>query len=112
MINYMNDSTFILILFFAMIVTYIPRMLPLVILSKTKLPIKVERFLDYIPIAILGSILLPTLIYKEEQINISFDNEMLIAGIITIIVAKFVKRVDVIVITGILVTVALRMIMK
>lgn len=95
-----------------MIVTYIPRMLPLVILSKTKLPPRVERFLDYIPIAILGSILLPTLIYKEEQINISFDNEILIAGIITVIVAKFVKRVDVIVITGILVTIILRIIMK
>lgn len=112
MINYMNDTTFILILISAMVVTYIPRMLPLVILSKTKLPTKIERFLDYIPIAILGSILLPTLIYKENTINISFDNEILIAGIITIIVAKFVKRVDVIVVTGILVTIIYRLIMN
>ena len=57
MINYMNDTTFIFIILGAMVVTYIPRMLPLVLLSKSKLPKKVEEFLDYIPIAILGSIL-------------------------------------------------------
>jgi len=93
-----------------MVVTYIPRMLPLVLLSKSKLPKKVEEFLDYIPIAILGSILFSTLIYRNDSIDLSIDNEYLIAGILTVIVAKFVKRVDVIVIFGIIITIVLRFI--
>ena len=100
----MNDTTFIIIILGAMVVTYIPRMLPLVLLSKSKLPKKVEEFLDYIPIAILGSILFSTLIYRNDSIDLSIDNEYLIAGILTVIVAKFVKRVDVIVIFGIILT--------
>ena len=111
MIHYMNDSTFFIILICAMIVTYIPRMLPLVLLSKSKLPKKVEEFLDYIPIAILGSILFSTLIYRNETIDFSINNEYMIAGIITIIIAKFVKRVDVIVISGIIITIVLRFFM-
>jgi branched-subunit amino acid transport protein len=110
MINYMNDTTFIIIILGAMVVTYIPRMLPLVLLSKSKLPKKVEEFLDYIPIAILGSILFSTLIYRNDSIDLSIDNEYLIAGILTVIVAKFVKRVDVIVIFGIIITIVLRFI--
>ncbi len=112
MINYMNDTTFILIILGTMVVTYIPRMLPLVLLSKVELPKRVEKFLDYIPIAILGSILFTSLIYKEEQIDISLNNEFLIAGIITIILAKFIKRVDVIVIFGILITIVIRFILN
>jgi len=106
----MNDTTFIIIILGAMVVTYIPRMLPLVLLSKSKLPKKVEEFLDYIPIAILGSILFSTLIYRNDSIDLSIDNEYLIAGILTVIVAKFVKRVDVIVIFGIIITIVLRFI--
>ena len=108
MINFMNDTTFVLIVIGAMVVTYIPRMLPLVMLSKVHLPKKVQKFLDYIPIAILGAILLPSLVYRDTKLDISFDNVFLIAGILTIILAKFVKRVDVLVLFGILVTMLLR----
>lgn len=93
-----------------MLVTYLPRMLPLVVLSKVTLPKKVLKFLDYVPIAILGAILIPSLVMKDQQLNISFGNEFLIAGVLTIILAKFVKRVDVIVLFGILVTILLRLI--
>lgn len=106
----MNDSTFVFIILGAMLVTYLPRMLPLVVLSKVTLPKKVLKFLDYVPIAILGAILIPSLVMKDQQLNISFGNEFLIAGVLTIILAKFVKRVDVIVLFGILVTILLRLI--
>lgn len=108
MISFMSNTTFILIILGTMIVTYIPRMLPLVLLSKTTLPPKVERFLDNIPIAILGSILCTTLIERDGNINISFDNEYLIVGLITIVFARFVKRVDLIVLFGIVLTMLYR----
>jgi branched-subunit amino acid transport protein len=110
MINYMNDSTFIWIILGTMVVTYIPRMLPLVLLSKTKLPKRVEDFLDYIPIAILGAILFQTLIIRESQVDLSRDNEYLIIGVLTILFSRFVKRVDLIVLVGILLTILFRLI--
>jgi len=110
MINYMNDSTFIWIILGTMVVTYIPRMLPLVLLSKTKLPKRVEDFLDYIPIAILGAILFQTLIIRESQVDLSIDNEYLIIGVLTILFSRFVKRVDLIVLVGILLTILFRLI--
>lgn len=108
MINYMDNTRFILIILGTMIVTYIPRMLPLVLLSKTKLPKRVEKFLDYIPIAILGAILFQTLIIRDSEIVITITNDYLIIGIITILFAKFVKRVDFIVIFGIVATIIFR----
>lgn len=110
MINNMNDSSFVFIILGAMLATYLPRMLPLVVLSKVALPKKVLKFLDYVPIAILGAILIPSLVMKDQQLDLSFGNEFLIAGVLTIILAKFVKRVDVIVLFGILVTILLRLI--
>ena len=109
MINYMNDSTFIWIILGTMVVTYIPRMLPLVLLSKSTLPKKVEQFLDNIPIAILGSILFSSLLIRDESIDFSFHNEYLIVGVITIVFAKFVKRVDLIVVCGIVLTIIIRL---
>lgn len=110
MIDYMNDTTFILIILGAMIVTYIPRMIPLILLTKTKLPDKVELFLDYIPIAILGSILFQSIIIRDSQFDFSFTNEYIIVGIITIIFAKFVKRIDYIVLFGIILMIVIRLI--
>lgn len=110
MINYMNDYTFIWIILGTMVVTYIPRMLPLVLLSKAKLPKKVEEFLDYIPIAILGAILFQTLVIRDAQIDISIGNEYLIIGALTILFSRFVKRVDLIVLVGILLTILFRLI--
>jgi branched-subunit amino acid transport protein len=109
MISNMSDTTFILIILGTMVVTYIPRMLPLVLLSKSTLPKKVEQFLDNIPIAILGSILFSTLIIRDEIIDLSFHNEYLIVGIITIVFAKFIKRVDLIVVFGIVLTIIIRL---
>jgi len=109
MISNMSDTTFILIILGTMVVTYIPRMLPLVLLSKSTLPKKVEQFLDNIPIAILGSILFSSLLIRDESIDFSFHNEYLIVGVITIVFAKFVKRVDLIVVCGIVLTIIIRL---
>ena len=106
----MSNQTFILIILGTMIVTYIPRMLPLVILTKFKLSKKTEKFLYYIPVAILGSILTTSVVLKDDVLDLSFNNEYLIAALLTIVVARFTKRVDIIVISGIVFTFILRLI--
>ncbi|MCK5672031.1 MAG: AzlD domain-containing protein [Spirochaetales bacterium] len=50
----------ILILVFLMaLVTYIPRLLPMVLLKADKLPKKLKLFLSYIPYAVLGALIIP-----------------------------------------------------
>ncbi len=108
MISSMSNQTFILIILGTMIVTYIPRMLPLVILTKYKLSDKVEKFLYYIPVAILGSILATSVLFTDDSLNISINNEYLIASLLTIAIARFTKRVDIIVVSGIMFTIIIR----
>ncbi len=40
-------------------VTFIPRLLPLLVLKADKLPEKFKQFLAYIPYAVLGSLIIP-----------------------------------------------------
>lgn len=42
-----------------MIVTYLPRFIPFVLMNNKKIPPKVEEFLSYIPYAALGSLVIP-----------------------------------------------------
>jgi branched-subunit amino acid transport protein len=48
------------------LVTYVPRWLPLVVLSGRNLPAWLKEWLDLIPSAILGSLVLPALITSDN----------------------------------------------
>lgn len=109
MIDVMNDVNFILLILGTMVVTYIPRMLPLVVLSKSTLPKRVEQFLDNIPVAILGSILFSSIFIRDDVLDISFSNEYLVVGLLTIIIARYVRRLDVVVLSGIVLTIIYRL---
>ncbi len=52
------NNIFILVLLMAL-VTYIPRLLPLVFIKADKLPGKFKLFLSYIPYAVLGALIIP-----------------------------------------------------
>jgi branched-subunit amino acid transport protein len=51
------------------LVTYIPRMLPLVGLRHLNLSPRLARFLQYVPIAALGSLTFPAIIYSTGNIK-------------------------------------------
>jgi len=98
----MPSSANLLTIFLGMfVVTYLPRVLPLTILSRVKLPKFVVDVLAYIPIAILGALLVPTLLLVNGAVDISLDNHLLIAAIITGIISVFTKKLFVIVLAGI-----------
>lgn len=73
------------------IVTYLPRVLPIVGLSKIPLPRIVLRWLSFIPVAVLSALLVPSLVVTEGGLNIEMDNSFLLASIPAFIVA-FWKR--------------------
>ena len=78
------------------LVTYIPRMLPLLLLSSRELKPGLILWLEMIPPAVLAALLAPTLFLQTSpEGNAKFflgtDNSFLLAAVPTFIVAKVTK---------------------
>lgn len=54
----MNDKLWIIIVGM-MLVTYIPRLVPFLMVSERQLPQKLQQFLEYIPYTALGALVIP-----------------------------------------------------
>lgn len=90
------------------LVTYVPRFLPLFFLVNRSLPSVVERWLGYVPSAVLAAMLFPSLLQKDGQLLLSFDNLYLIAAIPTFLIAWKSKSLFGTVITGMVVVAGVR----
>ncbi len=53
-----------------LIVTYLPRVLPILLLSQRSLPKPLVRWLSYIPVAVLAALLGPVLLAPENSLEI------------------------------------------
>ena len=74
------------------VVTYLPRLLPLLLLTRngragSGLSPWVEDWLRHVPAAVLAAMLLPSLLCAEGQLNLHFDNLYLWAAIPTLLIA-------------------------
>lgn len=83
----MDQKTIFLTILGMALVTYVPRVLPLWVLSSKSLPPLVTTWLRYVPVAVLSAMLLPALLIKDKQIDFGFDNLFLWAAVPTILVA-------------------------
>lgn len=90
-----------------MFVTYLPRMLPLVVLSRVKIHPLVLSWLQYIPVSILTALLAPEILMKEGQMAVSCDNPALLAAFPTFLVAIISKNLFYTVLVGMLAMVLL-----
>lgn len=68
-------------------VTYVPRLLPLLLLTTRTLPRPVVLWLRYVPVAVLAAMLLPSLVLRGGQVDLALDNLFLGAAIPTFLVA-------------------------
>jgi len=69
------------------LVTYIPRLLPVWLLSSRSLPPLVIAWLRYVPVAVLAAMLFPSLVVQSNQVNLSLSNLFLWAALPTLLVA-------------------------
>lgn len=82
------DQTLVLYTIVGMaLVTYLPRLLPMWLLSSKPLPAVVVTWLRYVPAAVLAAMLFPSLLLVDEQVNIGFDNLYFWAALPTLLVA-------------------------
>ena len=103
------DQTLIFLTILGMlVVTYLPRVLPVWLLSSKSLPPLVIAWLRYVPVAVLSAMLLPSLVMQDNQIHIRADNLFLWATVPTILVAWKTKSFFGAVLVGIGVVAAAR----
>lgn len=69
------------------LVTYFTRFGALALFRFTGVPTWLNRWLKYVPVAILTSLILPSLLLPKGYLDISLNNHYLIAGIAATFVA-------------------------
>jgi branched-subunit amino acid transport protein len=74
------------------IVTFGIRLVPIVLLGRIEIPMIVQRALRFVPPAVLTAIIVPELLYRNSQIDLSLTNLRLLAGLIAIVVAWRTKN--------------------
>ncbi|HHU75977.1 MAG TPA: AzlD domain-containing protein [Firmicutes bacterium] len=83
-------------------VTYLPRFLPLLYLSKRRLSPLAKSWLSYVPVAVLSALLGPALFLKEGYLNlVPASNPYFLAAFPTFIVALWTRNMFIGVLTGI-----------
>lgn len=89
-------------------VTYLPRMLPLVILSRFELPPLIRSWLSYVPVAVLAALLAPSLVAPERALAVTWNNAYLLAAVPSLAVALKTRNLMWTVLVGIVTVAALR----
>jgi len=91
------------------VVTYVPRLLPLWILSSRSLPPLVVTWLRYVPVAVLAAMLLPSILVSDQRVNLDVSNIFLWAAAPTLLVAQKTRSLFGSVVAGMLVVALLRL---
>lgn len=105
------DGKVLTVIIGMMLVTYIPRMLPLAILSRINISKGVLNWLSYVPVAVLSALLAPELLLKNGQLNINLSNTYLLASVPCFIAGIYSKSIFITVVTGMVMVVLLNKIM-
>ena len=98
----MSELNYLILVLGMSLVTYLPRMAPLVILTGKRLPEWLVEWLDLIPVAILASLLFPLLIVSETSGGIVFFQPELLSAIPVFIFAVKFKSLSLTVMFGML----------
>lgn len=106
----METNALIFVIMGMAIVTYIPRMVPMVYLSDREIPSWLNEWLGYIPVTVLAALLFPILFKSEGKITLT-GNPYLLAAIPTFIAGLYTKNIFVTVLVGMGSVVAIRLFM-
>lgn len=98
----MNTRDYIVLVLGMGAVTYLPRMLPLVALSRRRLPVWFSEWLELIPAAILSALLAPTLLTCAEPRSLCLGKPELLAAVPTLLCALRTRSLAGTVIVGML----------
>jgi branched-subunit amino acid transport protein len=98
------------VIFGGCIVTILPRVLPITLLSKITLNEKLTEFLTYLPISILSALIASELLIRNNQLVFSENALNLLAALTTLFIAIKKNNLLLTVLTGIITLALLRFI--
>lgn len=84
------------------IVTFIPRIIPFIVIRNIQLPKILIKWLSFIPICIFTALVVDSFIIQDNKSLLSIDWSILAAIIPTLIIALWTKSLSVTVIVGII----------
>ena len=84
------------------IVTYVPRMIPLLMFSKKNLPSWLESWLKYIPVGIFSALVFPDIFIRNQMFSMTINNIELISSILVFAIAFKTRSLGLSVIVGII----------
>ncbi|AZU64562.1 AzlD domain-containing protein [Neobacillus mesonae] len=99
-----------LIIFGMALVTFIPRVLPIAVLSRVELPDWAMRWLNYVPIAVMAALVGQELILPNGKLAPLWQNLELFAALPAFIVAIVTRSLLGTVVVGIIAMMVLRMV--
>lgn len=105
------NSYILFIIIGSAIVTFIPRVLPLVVLSRITLPDWGMRWLSFVPVAVMAALVGQELVLPNGKLSLSQTNIELLAAIPTFAVAIISRSLLATVLTGIISMMVLRYIL-
>ncbi|MGE6376661.1 AzlD domain-containing protein [Peribacillus muralis] len=91
-----------LIIVGAAIVTFIPRVVPLMVLSRIELPEWGMRWLNYVPISVMAALISQEILVHDGEFSSLTDNIQLVAAIPTFLIAIKTRSLLVTVLSGVI----------
>ncbi len=105
----MDQSEITLTIIGMAVVTFVPRLIPVLVLSSKKLPEAAIRWLGYVPVTVLSAMLFPSILIRESKLDFSQNNLFLWISIPTFLVAFKSKSLFGTVIAGMIMVGAVRL---
>lgn len=93
--------TFIIMLVGISLFTYLPRVLPIIYLSKKELPVWLTEWMKFIPAGIFAALIFPDIFTVDSSLSVNFTNIKLIAAVLVLIVAFKKKSLGLSIVTGV-----------
>lgn len=90
------------------LVTYLPRWLPLALAGRVRLPPPLERALDFVPVAVLTSIIAQSALIRDGALDLSANNYHAIAALAAFVTALLTRHLFITVVAGLACFAALR----
>lgn len=84
------------------IVTYLPRMMPLLIFSKKNIPPWLESWLKFIPVGIFSALVFPNIFIRNQMFSMTINNIELISSILVFAIAFRTRSLGLSVVVGII----------
>jgi branched-subunit amino acid transport protein len=98
-----------LLIIVAGILTYLIRVVFILLYGKMKIPEQVQQGLRYIPAAVFAGIVFPEIFTSNQALNISLENGRMIAGLAACLVAWKTKNVILTVVVGMAILIGMNM---